>query len=239
MKILNFNSAYHSDGKSVLIRLIAQDLKKLSKKVLILDNSEDISGFKRMYDLTNLVGIDAIRPFIKGTCLEDKQIQEIIVSLDNNIDYIPNSDIDIMDDDDIFFLLKFLEKKYDYVIVEGKNVLKSNEFDIQNYYITRPCEKTLKNAKKIAEEYRIIVNKEFDELNMNYKKLGMYPFSYDKEIVLMENGYNFRLNSKTQRQLKALTDDILGFQKLEDENESHIKHNNKLSMIKKLNIFRK
>lgn len=241
MKVLNFNSAYPSDGKSVLIRLIANDLKNISKKILILDNSENVySGFKRMYDLEEVAGIDAMRPFIKGNCLEEQQIQEIIISLDNNIDYIANSEIDIMEEEDVFFLLRLLEKEYDYVIVEGQDVLKSSEFDIKNYYITRPCEKILKNVKRLSEDYRIIVNKEFEELNMNYKKLGIYPFSYDKEIVLMENGYNFRLNNKTQSQLKTLTDDILGFQNDILEDESSIKDSKrKSSIVSKLNILRR
>lgn len=241
MKVLNFNSAYPSDGKSVLIRLIANDLKNISKKILILDNSEQVySGFKRMYDLEEVAGIDAMRPFIKGNCLEEQQIQEIIINLDSNIDYIANSEIDVMEEDDIFFLLKLLEKQYDYVVIEGQKVLKSSEFDINNYYITRPCEKTLKNVKKLSENYRIIVNKEFEELNMNYKKLGIFPFSYDKEIVLMENGYNFRLNNKTQTQLKALTDDILGFKNdiFEDEN-SEKGSKKKSSIVSKLNILRR
>lgn len=237
MKVLNFNSAYPADGKSVLIRLIANDLKNLSKKVLIFDNSEQSSGFRKMYDLEEAVGIDAMRPFIKGGILNIDQLNEICIHLEENIAYIANSEIDQMEDEDIFFMLKLLERSYDYVLIEGSNSIKSSEFNIQNYYITRPCEKILKNIQKLSEEYKIIVNKEFEELNMNYKKLGLFPFSYDKEVVLMENGYNHNISEINRKQLKSITNDILGF----DYDEISTKNNKKerFNILKNIIFFRR
>lgn len=214
MKIININSAYNSDGKSTIARLLSTDFKSMSKKVLILDNSpEYISGLKRMYDLNNITGIDEIRPFIKGTILEFEQLNEVIIPLDSNdIHYIGNSEIDDMEETDLIYLLEIVENKYDIVIIESTNIIKSDKFDIKNLYITRPCEKILGKINEIKKDYEIVVVNKFEEdLGMNLKKLGVLSLSYDKEIILMENGYTYNLSINTKEELQNITDEIYGF----------------------------
>jgi len=224
MKIINIKSAYSSDGKSSIIRLFANDFTKISKKCLIIDNSPECnSGFRRMYRMKNVAGIDAIMSFLKGEILEIEQLNDIIVGLDEEVDYIPNSEIEALDNDDLLYILSMIEqmKKYDVVIIENIRPLNDSRFDIINTYITRPCEKILNDIKSLKKDYQhIIVNKFEKDFNMNCKKLGVYPISYDKEIVLMDNGYNHNLNIQTIDEIKTITSEMLGFKNLLEETNS-------------------
>lgn len=215
MKIININSAYASDGKSCIIRLLADDFTKISKKVLVIDNSPEVeSGFRRMYNMKNIAGIDAIMSFLKGGILELEQLNEIILNLDEEIDYIPNSEIEALDHEYLIYIISMVEqmKKYDIVIIENYRHFKDERFDIINTYMTRPCEKVLSDIKSLKNDYEyIIVNKFEKDFNMNCNKLGVYPISYDKDIVLMDNGYKHNLSLQTSQEIKVLTGEILGF----------------------------
>ena len=237
MKIINISSAYASDGKSSIIRLLAEDFSKLSKKCLIIDNSSEVkSGFRRMYNMKNIAGIDAIMAFLKGEILESEQISDIILGLDEDIDYIPNSEIESLDQNDLLYIISILEKmkKYDIVIIENQKSLSNDRFDIANVYITRPCENILSNLKSLKKDCQyVVVNKFEKDFNMNCKKLGVYPISYDKEIVLMDNGYKHNLSSQTIEEIKSITSEILGFKDLLEENTSQKRKRNLLELFKR------
>lgn len=237
MKIININSAYASDGKSCMIRLLAEDFTKLSKKCLIIDNSLEInSGFRRMYNMKNIAGIDAIMAFLKGEILEVEQISDIILALDEEIDYIPNSEIENLDQSDLMYIISIIEnmRKYDIIIIENQKPLNDSRFDIVNVYMTRPCENILSKVKLLKNDYQyIIVNKFEKDFNMNCKKLGVYPISYDKEIVLMDNGYKYNLSSQTIEEIKSITSEILGFKDLLEDNPSQKRRKNVFELFKR------
>lgn len=237
MKIVNINSAYPADGKSCIARLLAEDFTKLSKKCLIIDNSADInSGFKRMYNMKNIAGIDAIMPFLKGEILESEQINDIILGLETEIDYIPNSEIETLDQDNLLYIISIIEpmRKYDIVIIENQKPLKDSRFDIINAYMTRPCENILRNVKSLKNVYQhIIVNKFESDFNMDCRKLGVYPISYDKDIVLMDNGYKHNLSSQTVEEIKTITSEILGFKDLLEEDISQKRRKKLFELFKR------
>ena len=77
------------------------------------------------------------------------------------------------------------------------------------------------------------MNKFEKDFNMNCKKLGVYPISYDKEIVLMDNGYKHNLSSQTIEEIKSITSEILGFKDLLEENTSQKRKRNLLELFKR------
>lgn len=214
MKIINVNSAYHADGKSMLIKLIAEDLALLGKRVLIMDNSPTLSTFAKMYNLFDLAGVDAIRPLIKGEILSISQINQVIVTLDSSLDldYLTNSEIDTLEDEEILYIVKLLEKEYDYIFIENNKIINSNKFSVENILITRPCEYILKNKKNYIDYNILVINKYNESFNINSKKINDIFINYDSDIVMIENGYNVQLSTDMRNQIRNLTNNIIGFQ---------------------------
>lgn len=214
MKIININSAYPADGKSMIIRLIGEDVSRLGKRVLIIDNSPTLSGFIKMYNLFELPRVDTIRPLIKGQILSVDQLNEIIVTLDSDLDldYLSNSEIYPLEDEEILYLTKLLEKEYDYIFIESNQLISSNKFSIENILITRPCEYILKDKKNYQDYNTLIINKYNKSFNINAKKLEALLLEYSSDIVMLENGYNVQLSSETKSQIRSITNKIIGFQ---------------------------
>lgn len=214
MKIINVNSAYPGDGKSMLIKLIAEDLAMLGKRVLIMDNSPTLSAFTKMYNLFDLAGVDAIRPLIKGEILSISQINQVIVTLDSSLDldYLTNSEIDPLEDEEILYIVKLLEKEYDYIFIENNKIVNSNKFSVENILITRPCEYILKNKKNYIDYNMLVINKYNESFNINSKKINAIFINYDSDIVMIENGYNVQLSTDMRNQIRNLTNNIIGFQ---------------------------
>lgn len=238
MKIINITSAYASDGKSCIAKLLSEDFSKINKKTVFLDNSiiNDIysSGFRRMYDIKNIPGIDAVMPFLKGEILDYEQLSEIMVLLNEDLHYIPNSEIDALGEIEIKYIISILEKenKYDVVLIENTFPIHFDEFDVFNIFVTRPCEKILGNIKNIKKDYQLILINKFEEdFNMTLPK-NISQINYDKEIVLMENGYKCQLDIKTERQIKKITEHLFGFA-LSDETSSVTRKNKIFELFRK------
>ena len=209
--IYNFSSAYRGDGKSVVVRMITEKMMNSSARILIIDNSRD-SGFRKMYDFEYIAGIDELRPFIKGEMLTYSQLKEIIVEIENNVHYIANSEVEEIQGEDMKYLLNLVKDRYSHIFIESSGHLKVEEIDVKNFFITRPCEKVMKQSKKICNKYDVVIlNKYEEETGMLPKKSEIMTFPYDKEVIFMENGYNYNFSDKTSNTLNEITEDILGF----------------------------
>ena len=214
MKVINVNSAYRADGSSTLIRLMAEDLARAGKKILVIDNSSSESGFNMMFDLSNSAAIDVLRPFIVGELLTADQLNDAIISLykDMDIDYISNSEIEPLEDGSLIYILKLLEKEYDYIFIESDDFLKCNELVVENIFVTRPCERTLKNRKNYNQYDIFLINKYDARFNLNFKKLDAFIVNYDPDLVMFYNGYVINLSAETSNNIRTVTNKLIGFE---------------------------
>lgn len=214
MKIINVLSAFPGDGKSMLIRLISEDIASSGKKILIIDNSPTISGFKRMYNLGELAGVDAIRPLLKSEVLSISQLNEVIVTIDSNldIDYLINSEIDILDDTELQYLIDLAQKEYEYIFIENNKSFTIKGFDVDNIFITRPSEYILKNKTQYKDCSILVVNKSDPSFNFNATKLGAEVVDYDSGIVMLENGYQVQVNAATRTAIRNLSNTVIGYE---------------------------
>lgn len=144
-KTILITSPECNDGKSYVVQNLATSFAKTKKKVLLLDLSSNTSNLLEKYDDKGLFDyLDS----------KNKTINKFISKSNvENLDVLLKGSIDksYLDEAKLQEILSSLEEKYDYIIIDSKNVLDSAN--------TLEISKIVKNTILVATEGKTNLNK--------------------------------------------------------------------------------
>lgn len=246
-----FTSTLNGSGKTCLITLLAREYASSGSQVLIIDNSFRISRLPRMFGFPRFERtLDELIPLTTMQNFTYQTILPFINQVDDNIDIIGCSRVDIVDPTTMSTIVNLIDfyGDYDYILVEAPPMYKMSDA-----FIIFVLDGRLDDCKPLtsAGEY-CIINKYDPNGKKSLKKLpkNVIVLSYESGMVgyetltryvfsdyFMEKLYDFinvieEKTASSSKQKEILEDEF------EDEPVTSSKQKTFFSRSKKMSLGR-
>ena len=130
-KIISFSSVRHGSGKSTLASILALELSKRKKRVLVIDNNFKYPSIHRLLMAEYKYTVDDMKPFLFSTVIDEAIFREHLSSVNDYLDVLVGSRMFLGDNtmsaDNISSIAEICESAYDYILIDLKNGFESQE----------------------------------------------------------------------------------------------------------------